>query len=67
MAAFDVIAQHTNHGRYVVSASVGVAFNGLMETGHAWPNYLDQDRWRALVAGGFRRPLPPWPRGGQHR
>lgn len=39
---------------YLIGHSQGtvVAFNGLSETGHAWPNYLDQDRWRRLLDAG---------------
>jgi hypothetical protein len=35
---------------YIVAHSLGtvVAWNGLMETAEALPNYLDQDRWNAL-------------------
>jgi hypothetical protein len=47
---------------YLIGHSQGtvVAFNGLSESAHAWPNYLDQDRWRNLVgramAGSARGP-----------
>jgi hypothetical protein len=35
---------------YVLAHSLGsvVAHNGLMETEEAWPNYLDERRWRRL-------------------
>jgi hypothetical protein len=40
---------------YVVAHSQGtvIAFNGLSESGHAWLNYLDQPRLRALIGKGF--------------
>jgi hypothetical protein len=45
---------------YVLAHSLGsvIAFNALMETGHALPNYLDETRWRDCVAaelGGPKR------------
>ncbi len=50
---------------YVLAHSLGsvVAFNGLMDTGYAWPGYLDQARWKALVDAGMTesripRPIP---------
>jgi hypothetical protein len=43
---------------YIVAHSLGtvIAFNGLMETGHAWPNYLDQAAWRNLRDAGWAGP-----------
>lgn len=40
---------------YIVAHSQGtvIAFNGLSESGHVWPNYLDQDRWRRIRSAGF--------------
>lgn len=36
---------------YVLAHSQGtvVAYNGLMETGYAWPGYLDEGRWTGLA------------------
>ena len=38
---------------YVFAHSLGsvVAYNGVMENAHALPNYLDEQRWKALVSG----------------
>jgi hypothetical protein len=43
---------------YVVAHSLGsvVAFNGLTETAHCLPNYLDERRWRRLVRLGMAGP-----------
>lgn len=40
---------------YVLAHSLGTvaAFNGLMETGHCIPNYLDQGRWNHCVSAGI--------------
>ncbi len=40
---------------YVLAHSLGtvVAYNALTETGHALPNYLDEERWRSALGGGF--------------
>jgi hypothetical protein len=40
---------------YVLAHSLGsvVAFNGLMENCHAFPNYLDQRRWEKLLSRGI--------------
>ena len=59
---------------YVFAHSLGsiVAFNGLMETGYAWPGYLDRERWKRLVELGMvrhnampladgKRTMPPRP------
>ncbi len=53
---------------YVVAHSLGsvVAFNGLMEPAYAFPCYLDEERWQALVGKGLGGPagpgyLPPAP------
>jgi hypothetical protein len=66
---------------YVLAHSQGtvVAFNGLMADSYEWPGYLDEPRWKALVAAGLAGPaaraaIPPapplqppppgWARGG---
>lgn len=45
---------------YVLAHSLGtiVAHNGLMETGHCLPNYLDQNRWNRCVGRGIGSALP---------
>ena len=50
---------------YVFAHSLGsiVAFNGLMETGYAWPGYLDWQRWDRLVKRGMVRARPLLPTG----
>ncbi len=44
---------------YIVAHSLGtvVAFNGLMETGAALPNYLTQEMWEAVRAAGLNEQL----------
>jgi hypothetical protein len=46
---------------YVLAHSLGsvVAFNGLMEPGYVFPNYLDEARWRTLKDKGFAGPRDP--------
>ena len=43
---------------FIVAHSLGtlVAHNGLMETGHALPNYLDRDRWHRLTRADMGGP-----------
>jgi hypothetical protein len=50
-----VDAYRANYDRwYVVAHSLGtvVAWNGLMETAHALPNYLSQETWNSLNVAG---------------
>lgn len=58
----DVALQ--NYDRwYIFAHSLGsvVAYNGVMESAHALPNYLDEGRWRELVRRGFAgRARPPY-------
>ncbi|MEO8716133.1 MAG: hypothetical protein ABI369_14070 [Acetobacteraceae bacterium] len=58
------VASNDDHERwYILAHSLGSipAFNGLMETGYAWPAYLDETRWQRLkrkhLAGP---PAPNW-------
>jgi hypothetical protein len=52
---------------YILGHSLGsiVAFNGIMENGQAFANYLARDTWQRLKAGGFAgsyRGPPGWVR-----
>jgi hypothetical protein len=46
---------------YILAHSLGtvVAFNGLMETSHAWPGYLDEARWECLKLHQLAGPAAP--------
>ncbi len=48
---------------YVFAHSLGsvVAHNGLMESAHALPNYLDEQRWSELVNAGLAGAARPYP------
>jgi hypothetical protein len=53
---------------YVIAHSLGsvVAYNGLMETGHAMANYLDEARWRRLSDEPDKDRLGGRNRGGDY-
>lgn len=59
--AMTDIAQEGYDRWYLLAHSLGtvVACNGLMETAHSLPNYLDKERWQRALAsglGGLQRP-----------
>jgi hypothetical protein len=51
---------------YIFAHSLGsvVAHNGLMESAHSLPNYLDEARWNDIRDGGFGGPARPGVRLG---